>query len=402
MTGVRAIGYAYPWDFVGDPAAVDRVRALRLDAVAVAANYHAVRVGTPWHPRHRVVDAEHAACYVPVRPAKWRGRRLVPATPGWVGEDSFGAARDALRATGTDVLAWVVLTHNSALGRDNQDLVMRDAFGTPHRHALCPANEEVADYCATLVAEIVPLGDPDGLVLEACGQFGIVHDGHHDKTGLAGWTTLQRQLLSICHCSGCQRRYRTAGLDPVKLAERVRAAVSPNALPDTDTDTDTDIDTDTATDIETGTDIDTDPMFDAVAVIRADIARQLRRRLVEEAPGLPVAVHASADPWAAGSFATIAGGIGAPVNTLVARCWDDVDSGAASLAALRSHAPDSTAIGAYLLADHTWERPDKPVAPTIRRYLVAGMNELHLYHLGLVGEAGHRLMADLIESANEV
>lgn len=63
----RSVGYGYPWDYAGDPAAAPRAASLGLHAVAVAASYHATRAATPLHPEHRIHDAEHAACYVPVR-----------------------------------------------------------------------------------------------------------------------------------------------------------------------------------------------------------------------------------------------------------------------------------------------------------------------------------------------
>jgi len=134
----RSVGYAYPWDYVGDPAAAPRAADLGLDAVAVAASYHATRAATPLHPHHRIFEAEHAACYVPVREQVWRGHRLVPHLPAWDPDgDSFGNACRQLTAEGLQVQAWIVLTHNSALGRGHPDLVVRNAFGDVYPYALC-------------------------------------------------------------------------------------------------------------------------------------------------------------------------------------------------------------------------------------------------------------------------
>ncbi len=74
----RAVGYAYPWGFIGDPAAAQRARALGRNAVAA---HHTVRAAGPLHPGRRLVEARHAARYVPVREEAWRGRRLRPAQP---------------------------------------------------------------------------------------------------------------------------------------------------------------------------------------------------------------------------------------------------------------------------------------------------------------------------------
>ncbi|WP_234365673.1 hypothetical protein [Streptomyces sp. RTd22] len=223
---VTAIAYLYPWDVVGDPAAAERIAALGVDAVALAAAYHSVRAATPFHPEHRVVDAHHAALYLPVRDAAWSGSRLAPATPAWMSRpDSFLAARDALRAVGLPVHAWTVLTHNTRLGRTHPDLAVRNAFGDPYPYALCPASAEVRSYCTTLVREVVALGDPDGLVLEACGPLGLGHGGHHEKTEGADWDASMDRLLSWCFCAACLARYEAAGLDPSRLRHQVRQAV---------------------------------------------------------------------------------------------------------------------------------------------------------------------------------
>src|SRR3954447_5042250 len=109
----RAVGYGYPWDYIGDPAAAGRAARLGLDAVAIAATYHATRASTPLHPRHRVFDADSSAFYVPVRERAWRGHRLVPDPSAWdpAGE-SFGEASRRLAAAGLPVEAWMVLAHN--------------------------------------------------------------------------------------------------------------------------------------------------------------------------------------------------------------------------------------------------------------------------------------------------
>ena len=70
--------YAYPWDFEGDARAVKRAAASGVGTVALAATYHPTRAARPLHPARPLVDVRHDACYVPVRPAAWKGHRLVP------------------------------------------------------------------------------------------------------------------------------------------------------------------------------------------------------------------------------------------------------------------------------------------------------------------------------------
>ncbi|MGW0195929.1 hypothetical protein [Nonomuraea sp. NPDC003201] len=211
------VAYVYPWDIVGDPSAPDRLAGLGVEAVALAASYHSTRAATPYHPSHRVLDVPYPAFYLPIRPASWS--RLVPAAPTWTPEDAYLQARDALKAVGLQVHAWTVLTHNSHLGTANPDLVVRNAFGDPYPYALCPAHEDVLEYCERLVKEILTVGEPDGLILEACGPMGFGHQSVHEKTSGADWTPADSDLLSLCFCAACADRY------PADTRDRVRATI---------------------------------------------------------------------------------------------------------------------------------------------------------------------------------
>ncbi len=443
---VTAVGYAYPWD-LDDPAAADRAAGLGLDAVAVAASYHSTRAATPLHPTRRTVVARHAAFYLPVRESAWRGARLTPAAPTWPG--SFTDAREALRAAGLPVHAWVVLTHNTRLGTAHPDLTVRNAFGESYEYALCPASDEVADYCATLVAETLELGEPDGVILEACGPLGVDHGGHHDKLEFAAWTPVQRALLSLCFGAGCASRSRAAAIDPDRLRTVVRAALHPDAAGTVATRLDG---------VATGLGgmataaPRPDPMPSTVddvlgelagpvRAVRAGLAAGLRERLVEQIraarPDARIALHANPDPYATGPFATVAHPTAAapaatveehwtPANeaesgsssaasnapssktaasnasssetgpgpdALVANCWRP-DGAEAVLAALRDLGPGA-AIGGYVRPD-TLPAEHGGLAALVRRYLAAGLGELHLYHLGLLPEPALRRLAGLI------
>ncbi|WP_245949765.1 hypothetical protein [Saccharothrix carnea] len=355
----------YPWDVVGDPAAVERVASLGVDAVALAASYHTVRAATPFHPSRRMVDARHAAFYLPVRAEAWRGKRLVPAEPSWMdGPDSYTAASDALRSAGLPVYAWTVLTHSSRLGDAHPDVAVRNAFGDLYPYALCPSNDDVVEYARTLVSEVLEQGRPDGIVLEACGPLGFFHGGHHEKTDGADWSAVQQKLLSLCFCAGCVRRYD----DAEGLRALVRAGVD-NA----------------ATSVEEAL----GPQADSVRSVRTDLSRSLRRELVglirSTSPSTRIAVHATADPWGTGPFATVAGGVDADVDVLTLTCWPGVEASLPAIRALRAEADVRTA--AYVLA-----LPPKPadgdeLLGEWLAYAEAGVQEFHLYHAGLASSA---------------
>jgi hypothetical protein len=217
--------YAYPWDYVGDPDAAARAANLGLDAVAVAASYPRRE---PLLPSIRTTafsqrSVRHAMC----RSEKaWSGRRLIPAAPDWGSRRPVvGDACRQLTARGLAVEAWIVLTPNGALGEANPDLVVRNAFDDVYPYALCPAAEEVQEYCATLVKEALSSGPLLGVVLEACGPMGIDHAGDHDKIEFAGWDEARRALLSLCFCRACEGRYSAVGIESADLARLVRRGI---------------------------------------------------------------------------------------------------------------------------------------------------------------------------------
>jgi hypothetical protein len=366
------------------PAAASRAATLGLDAVAVAASYHATRAATPLHPGHRIFEAEHAACYVPVREQAWRGHRLVPDLPAWDPDGhSFGNACRQLTAEGLQVEAWIVLTHNSALGCGHPDLVVRNAFGDVYPYALCPAAQNVQEYCLTLVEEIVRSGPLHGVVLEACGPMGIEHAGKHDKTEFATWDEARRALLSLCFCQACERRYAAAGLDSDRLAELVRAGV----------------------DSRTGTIGDCLGGWAAeVAAIRTGIAGELRASLAAScrsvAPGVRITVHGSSDVWATGSFATVQPAVGEDVDAVVASCWDP-EAGGHRISDLRALVAPGTDVGAYLRLDRGWSAGDA-TDQRLREYLASGMGELHLYHLGLLDAQGLATMRHVVATTRRL
>ncbi|MFI6601183.1 hypothetical protein ACIBHX_33475 [Nonomuraea sp. NPDC050536] len=360
------VAYVYPWDVAGDPAAPDRIASLGVEAVALAASYHSTRAATPYHPDHRVLDVPYPAFYLPVRPAAWG--RLVPASPTWTPEDAFLRARDELRAAGLQVHAWTVLTHNSHVGAAHPDLVVRNAFGDAYPYALCPAHDDVQEYCERLVREILTAGEPDGLILEACGPMGFAHQSVHEKTAGADWGPVHGDLLSLCFCTACAPRYPAGVRDMVVDAiDRPAASAPPASIEEALGDT-----------------------AEAVREVRVALSASLRTRLLaaarEIAPDLPVSLHANPDPWAAGAFAALPEG-DPGLDVLVGNCWGDPASDAARLSRLGELASPGQRVGAYVLGLPPRPADASLLAEQLRAYAKAGAAEFHLYHAGLASPA---------------
>ena len=369
--GQHALAHLYPWDVIGDPDAAPRMRDLGVAAVALAAAYHSVRAATPLHPAHRIVDVPHAAMYVSFDEAAWRGRLLQPAPPTWLaGRDAFSTATQALRRVGLPVHAWIVLTHSSHLGAQHPQFAVRNAFGDIYRHALCPAHDAVLDYCAGLAHEVVRLGKPDGVVLEAAGPMGFVHGSHHEKTDGAGFDAVRKQLLSLCFCTACASCYTQSGIDTEALRQRVRQGVdgTPHSI-----------------EAALG-----EALAAQLAQVRATLARELRQRVINElrrlAPGLKIILHASADPWATGAFATVAGGVNAAADVLVANAWGGPETALAELATL-TRWRESRRLAAYVLALPPRPCDARALRAELDAYAHAGVDEFHFYHAGLASRA---------------
>jgi hypothetical protein len=371
----QVTGYLYPWDVLGDPAAASWVKGTGVHRVALAAAYHSVRAATPRHPERRVVDAGSAALYVPVTNA-WDGSLLSPGNAAeWTGQDdSFAEAAAVIRGAGLPVDAWVVLTHSSAVGSRHRDLCVQNAFAETYCYALCPSQPQVRDYAARLVEQVLDLGRPDGLVLEAVGPLGFGHQNQHEKTDGAGYSPWVQALLSLCFCGACRAAYIARGLDAEALRNRVRDVIrlhtdSPEATPETAPEA-----------------AEFLPLLEA----RWDATAALLDACLEAASGFGVRIslHASPDPWSTGPFVSVEALRRSRLWSLldnvtaVVPCWGDAAHGTATVAAMTAAAPGAT-VGSYVLV-----LPPKPaeagaLARDWNALLEAGSSELHVYHLGL-------------------
>jgi hypothetical protein len=373
---IAVTGHAYPWDVAGDPAFVERVAELGLTDVSLAAAYHSARAATPLHPRHQLVHAHYAALYRPIREPAWQYRRLRPRSPDWMcTADPFGDAAEALRRAGLNVHAWIVLTHNTRLGQIFGELAVTNCFGDRYPYALCPASEEVREYAARLARESVAEVPLAGISLEACGQLGLDHNSHHEKTGDA-WTPNAARLLSVCCCTACRAAWAARGLDPSEVIGALRTAVvDDGGLPEA-----------IVTEILTA-------RHEATDLMRADVLDVL----AQYAPNVPVTLHAHPDPWATGASPGLTAAATKAVDALLVPAWSTDPASANVIAAA---AETGLPVDAYV----TVLPPAAPreVIPHVRRLVAAGASRLSLYHLGLAPRWRQPLLREVMEVAAEL
>ncbi len=374
---VTVTGYAYPWDVNDDPQAAPRAAGLGVDVVALAANYHAARLVTPLHPTRRSLDVPHSAMYAPIRHKAWQDRRLVPRAPTWLERDDwFNDAAQRLSAEGLAVAAWMPITHEDDLGTQHPDLAVRNAFDDIYPWALCPSSDEVRAYCRTLVEEVLHTTEALGVVVEACGPFGVEHGSIHDKSDMVDLSETERALLSICFCVACLHALDEFGLDADALADSVRTALSGP------------VDS-----VEEALGEDTAARL---AQFRTGLSSTLRHDLVESArsvrPDASVTVHASVSPWATGSFPAL--GDPSDVNDLaavVSNCWGATAE--RELEGMGQLFSGRTLLGAFVRGD----RVAGPASELVERYQRLGMSELHLYHLGLFNRRSLEVARELVD-----
>ncbi|HWN33824.1 MAG TPA: hypothetical protein VNP03_13825 [Pseudonocardia sp.] len=388
---MRVTGYAYPWDVLGAAGFVDRAEQLGIDEVAVAVAYHSARAATPYAARGTAVLARHAALYRPVREAAWRGRRLRPAAPDWVdAEDSAGDAVRTLGQAGVPVAAWLVLTHNSALGTAHPDVTVRNCFGESYPWALCPSLAEVRDFAATLTAESLRELAVSSVVLEACGQLGAMHQCQHEKTD-AVWGAAAARLLSVCCCPSCGARWSAAGADPEEVRARLRAEVR-DLIDGGDLDG---VDLDTADRLPAG-------LGELLLRTRQAATDELRAGVLAAvasvgASGARVVLHAAVDPWVTGALPGLTPACADQVDCVVLQCWAPGADAVSAVARGRAELPAEVTVGSYVTAVGAAPVPD--LAGYVAELGEAGAGELHLYHLGLAGPARRPDLAAAVAGA---
>jgi hypothetical protein len=306
------------------------------------------------------VNASYAALYRPVRESVWRGRRLKPHEPTWVSTpDSFGSAAEVLRDAGLRVSAWVVLTHNTRLGTEFPDVTVVNCFGDRYPYALCPAWEEVRTYAATLAAEAA--AGADEVSLEACGQLGVTHLSHHEKTDGA-WTPTAERWLSVCCCAACQNGWSARGLDPALVLSTLREAVRTSGQV---------------------------PFAADLLVVRQSSTDLLRTEVLAGL-SVPVTLHAHPDPWVTGASPGLTPAAGADVAALAVPAWP-TDSTQVVAAAVATGRP----VDAYV----TVLQADKGLPAHARALVSAGATGLAVYHLGLAPSWRQPMIAAMCHAA---
>jgi hypothetical protein len=397
---MRASAFVYPWDVNGDPAAADRIAALGVEQVTLAAAYHSTRALTPRHPRHRVVTAAHAAVLYPPDERRWKDRTPRPYPAGdWAPGDAWGSAAEALRAAGLDVHTWVVLAHNSRLGAEHPDTSVVNSYGDRYPWAPCIARPAVRRYLVDLAAEAATRPGASGTELESLGWYGLAHLHAHDKIAGVPLGDAAQYAMSLCFCPDCRAGYAGLGADPGELAAAVRDALAPVWAGDP------------AGASAAGEDGIARLLGGRWAALTLDWRTATAGSLQEEAvaavraaaaPGFQVLMHADPAPYRCGANAGVdAARVLGFVDGLVLPCPGG-EPGAAGreqvLAPVAAHAGPGTVVAANFGVVAGMGGSPGTLAADAADAARLGANQLRLYHAGLAGDADLAAVRDALRA----
>lgn len=219
--------WCYPWTIAdeGPEAVWDRLHSTGIEGINLASHYHSVRSFQP-RLRDQPFTAYSGGCFFDTVTDRVDSLEIDPQTnevPPF--DDPLAELVASANQRGISVNGWVVLFHNTELGKTNPDFCTEDVYGTPHYHSFCPSHEAVQTYFSWVVETVSGRGVEE-IQLERLG-YPLVFHGHgadfgHDKRQILT-TATEEILLSQCFCDACQESAVERGYDVTSARERIQS-----------------------------------------------------------------------------------------------------------------------------------------------------------------------------------
>ena len=213
----RAI-LSYAWDLAehGTSNAVQSFVDMGLDTVSMAGTYHAGKFLRPQGKNGKVYFPEDGTAYFRHDDARYGAIKPQP--------NSLLTQTDILRelcenpAVATNV--WLVLLHNTTLGTQHPDSVVRNAFGDPYFYNLCPSAPAARAYAIGLATDVTESYPVSGISLEAPGFTPYAH-GYHHEMSFVRQNAWFEGYMGLCFCHHCVAAAAGQGIDAEALKRRV-------------------------------------------------------------------------------------------------------------------------------------------------------------------------------------
>ena len=193
-----------------------------LTSLFLASVYHAGWFVLPHNPRQKCYLTEDGVAYFHPTDALYADTPLKPKV-AHVAEDTdwFAEVGQRLDDYGLRLTAWTVCTHNTRLGLQHPEHTVRNAFGDPYPHALCPASPAVRAYLRALCRDLASQYALQSIFLEAPNYRGRRH-GHHHERDLTPLGPLENELLDVSFSDDDLACATSAGIDAEALQRTVR------------------------------------------------------------------------------------------------------------------------------------------------------------------------------------
>lgn len=217
--------YVYPWDVTSNKTRdVDKfcawTKQSHLTAITVATSYHAgkfIRPAPETGPR--VIFPEDGTIYF--QPDLNMYGAVKPKVSEFT--SSHDVLRDLCNTPDLDVFGWTILLHNTRLGFEHPDKVVRNAFGDPYPYSLCPSHPDVRTYAISLSADVSQHYPVSGLSIETPGFLPFAHGYHHEFAQVQSNQWLNH-MLGLCFCRHCMQGAEHMGIDAMQLRNAISSA----------------------------------------------------------------------------------------------------------------------------------------------------------------------------------
>jgi hypothetical protein len=221
---MRVTTYAYPWDLarLGVERIVRQMAGEGIDAIDLAATYHPIDSLSP-RDGVRLFTNARGAVYFPARTERYG--RIRPSTHSVEVCAVWPDVAKQAGALGLALNAWTVTLFQPWIRDAHPDCARVLPGGDRSGSGVCPANDDVRDYLATLCADVVDQFGVHMVRLEGVIPHTFDLDWLRPRV-LVDVPALARTLLNLCFCDACTRRTRAAGLDVERLRRVVNDAVA--------------------------------------------------------------------------------------------------------------------------------------------------------------------------------
>ena len=384
---MRLTTYAYPWDLarLGVDRTLGEIAAYGFDAIDLAATYHPIDALSPRGDSVRSFSSARGAVHFPARAERYG--RIRPSTSA----PEVCAAWPRVAATasglGLDVNAWTITLFQPWILDSHPECARVLPGGGASGSGVCPANDDVREYVATLCADMAEQFSLHTIRLEAPITQAYDFDWLRPRV-LVGVSPLAASLLALCRCPACSRRAVDAGLDHPRLQQLADDAIR------------AELQEGVAGNADRATTLAGDAELRALAAQQARAATELVRGVIEH-------VRAAMGPTAPRFATSLSTPFGPLLDTtedaLLTELAAEVDTvtvmpgpGRANdrVARLAGIATPAPAIDMLLAPAHARTRPGEQEPASFREAVELDVSELGLYNYGLLRDRDVRMFTD--------